>query len=126
MKRTKTIKDKTNDFILDTNPDIYFISLGNKPKRWFNVNELNDIVSYGDKKNPITNAIIDEFDIKRIKFYMDKLQKNDIVSRKYDIIPLQERIDELENKIDETINNNEQIYADFVSLSEKFDTFQNN
>ena len=121
MKRSKIHRNKItiNDNELDM--EIYYISIGKHPKRWFNVKELYDIVTYGNKKNPITNEVISELDIQKIKTHMSYLVKNDNVSKTYDILPIQERLDDIEIKLEGLLNNFEEHYAELIKLRSKID-----
>ena len=117
MKRSKKLKEIEVD-------DIYYISLGTKPKSWFDIRELYSIINTPNPRNPITKKLLTNPEVNKIKVSGDKYLKDDYVSKTYDIIPLQERIEELENKLEKEINNNEQTYFDFITLREKFEKME--
>lgn len=120
MKRSKkNIKETEIE-----DKDIYYVSLGNLPKRWFDIKELTHIINTPNPRNPITKELLNDFEINKIKMHALRLTKNDLASKTYDIIPLQERIEELESSLEKEINNNEQVYYDFLTLREKFEKME--
>ena len=64
MKRSKKIKEVEVE-------NIYYISLGNRPKRWFEIRDLYKIIDYPNPVNPITKELLTEFEINKIKIHGD-------------------------------------------------------
>ena len=136
MKRSKFNKDKDKDsevnpkFIkknnisTDNDIDIYYVSIGHNPRRWFDIKDLYYIISKGNKKNPITNEPLSELDIEKIRFHAQKYIKSDNVSKVYDVVPLEERLDELETRLDKEVLNTEQFYSEFLLLREKIESIE--
>lgn len=114
MKRSKTIRETTK--INEHLSEIYYISIGNTPKRWFDINDLYQIVTVGNKQNPITKEDLTNLEITKILTHREKYIKNDHVSKIQDILPLEERIDELEKNHENTELTIEQLYSEFISL----------
>ena len=131
MQRSKTSrnrdrdKNKSSRTPIETDMDIYYISIGHNPRRWFDIKDLYYIITKGDKKNPVTKEVISDLDIEKIKFHAQKYIKSDIVSKSYDILPLEERMDELELKLDKEVLNIEQFYSEFLLLREKIENIEN-
>ena len=115
MKRTKIVRNKEKNNFNDIN-DIYYVSLGTKPKRWFDVTELFELINKGINRNPITNEILSEFEISKIKNHMEIYQKNDTISKKDDILPIEERLEDIDTKIDSLNLNLEDYYSELVKL----------
>ena len=115
------IGKKLKEILVD---DIYYISLGSNPKRWFDIRELYFIINSPNPRNPITKELITNLEINKIKLYRDKYLKDDYVSKICNDIPLRERIEGLEHKLDKEITNNEQAYYDFITLREKFEKIE--
>ena len=119
MKRSKIIRNRDKKTNFDT--DIYYISIGSNPRRWFDIKDIHDIVVNGNMKNPITNEKISDFDIQKIKIHMNTILKNDTVSKTYDILPIEERLEDIDTKI-ETINTNlEDYYSEIIKMRNTVD-----
>ena len=117
MKKSKTNREINK--IKANFPDIYYISIGDNPKRWFDINDLYQIVTSGNKQNPITKEDLTNIEINKIVTHRKKYIKNDDVSKIQDILPLEERIDELETKHENIELTIEQLYSEFISLRDQ-------
>ena len=115
MKRTKIVRNKEKSNFGE-NSDIYYVSLGTKPKRWFDINELFELVNKGINKNPITNETLSEIEINKIKSHMEIYIKNDVISKKTDILPIEERLEDIDNKIESLNLNLEDYYSELVKV----------
>ena len=88
----------------------YFIQIGDDDDNWFNLKDVYDSIEYGNKKNPITNKIISDENINKIKYLY-----NNIIEVSYDKVDnedklLNDSLEVVENRIDELYNNHEQTY----------------
>jgi hypothetical protein len=112
LKKMSPMKYRTKSKTSKNNCNNYFIKINDEDENWFNLKNIYDIIYYGNKLHPITNILISDEDIEKIKhLYNNIIEVSGEKIEKDENKLLSDSLELFENQIEELYNSQEETYS---------------